>query len=189
MGNATRPWVLVAIGLIALVLSQPLFLLLLWKFHINPGLTTSATDLGAIMGAIFTAGGLVVAIVSIYTMASIDKVTRQAIDPLLTAIPDQIDARIRRFLEAYGFYARAQAAGSGREGFPNAALQTVDDLIAKALALEPTLTGVCAFTAKMYYMAAAMMYWRDRVPEQVDRGDQLPSRDEFPAVTSKAVSW
>jgi hypothetical protein len=188
MGSATRPWVLVAIGLVALGLSQPLFLLVLWKFHINPGLTTSATDLGAIMGAIFTAGGLVVAIVSIYTMASIDKVTRQAVEPLLTAIPEQIDARIRRFLEAYGFYTRAQEV-AGRGGFPAEALQSVDDLIAKALALEPTLTGVCAFTAKVYYVAAATMYWRDRVPEEFDGGYQLPSRDEFPAVTAKAVSW
>lgn len=180
---------LVAIGLIALGLSQPLLLLLLWTLHINPNLTTSATDLGAIMGAIFTAGGLVVAIVSIYTMASIDKVTRQAIEPLLTAIPNQIDTRIRCFLEAYGFYTRAQAAGAGHGGFPSSALQAVDDLIAKALALEPTLTGVCAFTAKVYYVAAAMMYWRDRVPEQFDQGYRVPPRDEFPAVTAKAVFW
>jgi hypothetical protein len=188
MGRATRPWALVAIGLITLGLSQPLFLLFLWKLHIDPGLATSATDLGAIMGAIFTAGGLVVAIVSIYTMASIDKVTRQAVEPLLTVIPEQIDARIRRFLEAYGVYTRAQAV-AGRGGFPPEALQHVDDLIAKVLALEPTLTGVHAFTATVYYVAAAMMYWRDRAPEQFERGYRLPSRDEFPAVTAKAVSW
>jgi len=189
MGSAARPWVLVIIGLVLLGLSQPLLLLTLWSLHIDPRLTTSATDLGAIMGAIFTAGGLVVALVSIYTMASIDKVTREAIEPVLAAIPDEIDSRTRRFLEAYGFYTRAQAAGAGRGGYPVMALQAVDDLIAKALVLEPTLTGVHAFAAKVYYMAAAMMYWRDRVPEQFDRGYQVPSRDEFPAITGKAISW
>lgn len=188
MSGSTRPWVIVAIGLIAIGLAQPVFLIILWKFQINPGLSTSATDLGAIMGAIFTAGGLVVAIVSIYTMASIDKVTRQAVEPLLVAIPEQIDARIRRFLEAYGFYTRAQAVAR-RGGFPPEALQSVDELVAKALALEPTLTGIRAFTANVYYIAAATMYWRDRVPEQFDRGFRVPSRDEFPAVTAKAVSW
>lgn len=58
MRSAARPWVLIAIGLIALGLPQPLFLLVLWKLHINPGLAMTATDLGAIMGAIFTAGRL-----------------------------------------------------------------------------------------------------------------------------------
>lgn len=179
---------LVALGLVVLGLSQPLFLLLLWKFRINPGLTTSATDLGAIMGAIFTAGGLVVAIVSIYTMASIEKATSAAVEPLLAGIPQQIDARIRRFLEAYGFYTRAQSVAN-LSGYPTEGLQAIDDLIAKALSLEPTLTGVYAFTGTVYYRAAADMYWRDRVPEQFDRGYPLPSRDEFPAVTAKAVSW
>lgn len=38
-------------------------------------------------------------------------------------------------------------------------------------------------------MAAAMMYWSDRDPEQFDQGYRVPSRDELREVTAKAVSW
>ena len=189
MGRFPRSWVLVAIGLVMLGLSQPLLLLVMWKLNIDPKLAMSATDLGAIMGAIFTAGGLIVAIVSVYTMASIEKVTQQAVEPVLAAIPDQIDSRIRRFLEAYGIHARAQDAANAGGGYPTERLRAIDHLVHKALGLEPSLSGIYAFAGRTHYIAAAMMYWRDRVPEQFDNGYPLPARDEFPAILVKAAAW
>lgn len=189
MGRLAGSWVVIAVGLLALGVSQPLLLLLAWRLNIAPTFAMTAMDLGAIMGAIFTAGGLIVAIVSVYTMASIDKATRQAVEPVLATIPVAIDSRIRRYLEAYGMYTRAQDAATAGGGYPTERLRAIDHLVQKAIDLEPSLTGIYAFTGRTYYIAAAMMYWRDRVPEQFNSGLRLPEHGEFPAIASKATAW
>lgn len=178
-------WGLVAIA-IALALSQPLFLLVIWYFKIDKGTIKDANELGSIMGAIFTAGGLIIAIVSIYTMASIESVAQRAVAPLFDQIPREIDARIRRFLEGFGYFTRAQ--GIVPSGYSAEYLDTVESLVGRALEIAPTITGIYAFTSHVYYLATASMYWRERVPEQYVNYP-LPSALAFASVSARALWW
>lgn len=181
---------LVLIGIIAVALSQPLMLLLVWHFHIAPNQVMGTVDLGAIMGAVFTAGGLIVAIVSVYTMVNVETVTKNAIDAVLAQLPKQIDARIRHFLEAFEKYQQAQNLVE-RYGFE--LLGEIEDNITAALNLEPTLTGPRSWLGHTYYQAAGLMYLRKRTPGDVTyaplQGALRLPRMDLSALTNKAAQW
>lgn len=183
-------WTAVVIGLVAVALSQPSFLLLMWHFNIAPAIFTGANDLAAIMGAIFTSGGLVIALISIYTMANVEAVSQRAVEPLFAQIPQEVDARIRRFLEAYGHFTQAKSAEGTGFGYSMSVLDAVDSLIGKALALESTISGIYFWTGQFYFKAAALSFISTTVPDKFGSGSTpVPSRAEFPAVASRAVHW
>jgi hypothetical protein len=181
-------WWVVLVAIIALALSQPLFLLLIWHFNIAPRQAMAANDLGALMGAIFTAGGLIVAIVSVYTMANLERVSREAVEPLFKEIPRQIDQKIRTFSESYGYYLRAQQAARA-PGYSSETLQAIERFVTMAIDLEPKLNGIYAWTGRVYYIASALMYQRSLMPRLFDGGLRLPPSEQFPAVLGKALSW
>ncbi|MGZ3529735.1 MAG: hypothetical protein ACXVAO_18915 [Vulcanimicrobiaceae bacterium] len=145
-------------------------------------------DLGATMGAIFTAGGLVVAIVSTYTMANVQSVARRSVRPLLDAVPEQIGTRIRRFLEAYGYYTTARDIV--QHSFYGE-LDLVELWLEKAVALEPTISGLYAWAGQIYYGAAGSLYLRERNPSfsSYDQKWTLPAQEAFPSIAAKALSW
>lgn len=176
-----------------LAIAQPVFLLLAWKFNIAPTQITTATDLASIMGAIFAAGGLVVALVSIYTMANVQSVAQNAVEPLLADIPKQIESRIERALDAYTCFTQAKERQKDRFS----TLDEIEELIDRALTLEPMIRGVCAWTGEQYHATAGRMYAEERaqkgylgrleLPDGTEEG--LPDRETFPALIAKAASW
>ncbi len=111
-----RAWAIALVGgIIALALSQPLFLVLVWWLRIPSSVVHTANDFGGIMGSVFTAGGLIVAIISVYALVNIEATSQRAVQPLLDKVPGQVSQRIRGFGEAYGHYLTAQSLIPARE--------------------------------------------------------------------------
>lgn len=74
------------------------------------------------MGAIFTAGGIVVAMVSLYSLSSVARTAREAVREAVAVEEAQLEARVQRHITAYDLFAEAKhrrrlqqfAAGTAR---------------------------------------------------------------------------
>jgi|HubBroStandDraft_6_1064221.scaffolds.fasta_scaffold187674_2 hypothetical protein len=146
--NLGKPAAFTILGLAFVALSQPIFLLLVWLFRIPSDVVKTTNDFGGIVGAVFTAGGLIVAIVSVFTLLSVQQVVKDAIKPVADSIPKSVDERIGVFLEAYGYFLNAQRITSLEEG----ALEAFDREFHSAISLQPRITGIYAWRARKYYM-------------------------------------
>lgn len=174
------PWiVLPALGI--LVLLQPLLLLLAAHYKIMSSFQ-SASELASVMGAVFTAGGLIVALVSLYTLANVEKVVRDGVKGAMEDVPKQLDERIRTFLEAYTPFLKAQdlwAADRFR------ALPQIEESILRAESIEPTLRSLRRWSGDMYFVSARASYLRERVWDGT-YGD-CPAGVDRPALAMKAL--
>lgn len=100
--------------------------------------------LGGIMGAIFTAGGLVVALVSIYTQLAIESRIRTGFE----ALQPELDERTQRQIEAHLAFTRATEEHDWRRS---------QELAISALEKWPTLYGVRAYLGEK--MAGDVLDW------------------------------
>ena len=82
----------------------------LWIFLAHAwNVPASATGLlGGIMGAIFTAGGIVVAMVSLYSLSSVARTAHEAVREAVAEEEAQFDARVQRQIMAYDLFAEAK---------------------------------------------------------------------------------
>ncbi len=142
-------WVVVA-ALALLVLMQPVLLLIAAHYGIASSFQT-AGELASLMGAIFTAGGLIVALVSLYTLANVDRVVRDGVKAALESIPQQLDERIRSFLDAYTSFREAQDLW-GQSQF--SALPQIEERLLRAEDIEPTLRDLRRWSGRVFYEAA-----------------------------------
>ena len=82
----------------------------LWIFlaHLWNVPSSAAGLLGGIMGAIFTAGGIVVAMVSLYSLSSVARTAREAVREAVAQEEAHLDARVQRHITAYDLFAEAK---------------------------------------------------------------------------------
>jgi hypothetical protein len=183
-------WWLVALGLLLVAASQPLFLLLANHLAVSESTITAANDLAAIMGAVFTAGGLVIALVSIFTMLNIDRVARDATAPLIEDIPKQIELRMQSYLKAYGMFLEAKGLAEREALLTQRQLAIVDGLVENAAALEPSISGLYSWIGYQYYCAAAESFLVRTAYDLVGKAfPNAASADELPAIASRAIHW
>jgi hypothetical protein len=179
-GPLKVPWLVVA-ALALLVLVQPALVVFSSKFNIAPAFSTAA-ELASVMGSIFTAGGLIVALVSFYSLANVDKAVSEGVASAVAAIPRQLDERIRTFLDAYTSFREAQNLWS-RGGF--SALPTIEQLVLRAEAIEPTLRSFRPWSGAIFFEAARASYLREHVVNQ--EYSACPSPLDRPALAMKAL--
>jgi len=173
-------WVVVA-SLAALILLQPGLLLFAAHYHITSSFQTEA-ELASVMGAIFTAGGLIVALLSLYTLANVDKVMRDGVRTALETIPQRLDERIRIFLDAYTSFREAQDLWS-RYHF--SALNEIEGLILRAEHIEPTLRDLRRWSGTVFFEAARGSFLREHAPDGTYR--ECPPSLNRPALAVKAL--
>ena len=188
-----RAWLLVLCGIVALALSQPLFLLLVWLLHIPASAVQTANDFGGIMGAVFTAGGLIVAIISVYALINVEATSRRAVQPLLDNVPREIDLRIRRFGEAYGHYLAAQALVPER-GYNTVDYSRLYDAqaeIGQAMKIERNIAGMRAWIGSAYHHAAGFLYARQHLLGGYfnEQSQYLPPHAQISAITAAGIHW
>jgi hypothetical protein len=118
---------------------------------------TDVSALASIMAAVFTVGGLVVALVSFYTMARIKKVARKSVQSALSDVDVKIEVRIQNFLEAYSSFTTARNAWTS-ERFR--AFYYVEARVSEAEDTNPSLRGMNTFMAEVYFFAAQAAYFR-----------------------------
>lgn len=192
MTNSPSPWRPAIIGIIALALSQPLFLLLVWSLRIPSVAVQNTNELGGIMAAIFTAGGLIVAIVSIYTMANIQAVSRRAVQPLLQEIPAQISASIQRFSTAYSIYLGAQSLipERGYKTFDYSDIADAEIAIEQAIGIDSTITGTREWMGMVYHRAARLKFLEgSSLPlSRMPTDHYLPS-SSVASLASRGIRW
>lgn len=133
----TPYWLPLAIFLFAIVVIVPILWLLiaLWV-GVPLNLTGDLLPtISGVMGTIFTVGGLVIALVSVYTQLSIEDRIKRSFDVL----QPELDARANTQIEAHLAFLRARDQGNWREA---------QQLAEEALTKWPTLRGVRAFLAQ-----------------------------------------
>lgn len=148
---------------------------------------STANELAPILGTVFTAGGLIVALVSIYSLVNIESVTKRTVEE---RVPQQIDARIRSFLAAYGDLVRAEDLLRDKD-FTR--LSDAEDSVEKAVNQEPGIPGLYTAMGYAYSEATANMFCRTRSmrpPLTFQYMDpRLPPGNQFPQIAAKAFLW
>jgi hypothetical protein len=178
-------WLILVFALIAL--TQPIYLLVAWYFKIEPSVMTTANELSPILGSVFTAGGLIIALVSIYTMANVEAVANRTVERRLEPVPAQIKTSIRNYLEAYGYFTEAQDLL--RDNDFNR-LPAAERLLRTATTHEPDLVGLYPWAGRAYYTAAACIFSRQRsVNPLMFPEARCPDASQFAGIVSKANWW
>ncbi|MGC2650154.1 MAG: hypothetical protein WA304_05050 [Candidatus Cybelea sp.] len=144
----------VVITLLVVALAQPVMFFLAWHYKLQTPLS-DATELASIMGAIFTVGGLIVALVALYTQSNLEKAASNAISTALDNVRPQIDERIQTFLAAYSEFRSAQDMWA-RNGVIS--FGTVEDLVEHAESIEPSLKGLNKWMGLVSYEAAEKLF-------------------------------
>jgi hypothetical protein len=169
------------VTLVVLVLLQPALLLLAAHYGVISSFNSEA-ELASIMGAIFTAGGLIVALVSLYTLWNVNQVVENAVDASMAAVPRQVDERIRTFLDAYSSFREAQDMWAR---YQFAGLTEIEELILRAEAIEPTLVDLRVWSGLLFFQAARGSYLREYVGDGTYSG--CPDKAVRPALAMKAL--
>ncbi len=172
---------LVAAALAVLILLQPALLLFAAHYGIASAFQ-SAAELASVMGAIFTAGGLIVALVSLYTLSNVDKVVQDGVKGAVQAIPQRLDERIRTFLDAYTSFREAQDLWT-QQRFQS--LADIEELVLRAEEIEPTLRNLRRWSGTVFFQAARGSYLRKHVPDSTY--SDCPSSMERPALAVKSL--
>ena len=150
-------WVVVA-ALAILVVLQPALLFIAAHFRITSSFQSSA-ELASVMGAIFTAGGLIVALVSLYSLANVDKIVQDGVAVALKSIPHEVDERIRTFLDAYTPFREAQFLWTN---YRFKALGRIEELVVIAERIEPTLRNLRRWSGTVFFESTRASYLRER---------------------------
>lgn len=149
-----RFWLPAVAVLVGVVILVPVVWVALARFAGLPLGSASATSdllavIGGVMGAIFTVGGLVIALVSVYTQLAIETRIRQSFEDLLP----ELDMRARAQIEAYIAFTRATEESNWRQA---------QELAREALEKWPALPGVRRFLAvKMSDDVVHWFYWHE----------------------------
>jgi hypothetical protein len=147
----------VGIALVAFVLLQPVLILIAVHYQIAPSFRT-AGELASLMGAIFTASGLIVALVALYTQANIEKVTREAVTSAVNETTAKINERIQTFLDAYSAFTSAKELWRTHR---YDAIPQVEQYISEAEDVEPSLRGINTWMGEVYFITARYLYFQD----------------------------
>jgi len=159
-----------------------LWILLEAALHVQP---TNLLELGAIAGAIFTAGGLVVALVSLYSMANVQKIARGEVDRLLVVLRNQINDRVQTYLRAYDRYLQAidVVRHLNLGGATDAEIH-----IKAALDIDSGLVGARTWMGGIYYQLAGIQF----IELNRDGGIQTPTylrSDALQPTVTRAINW
>lgn len=147
-----------AVVIVVAALALPLGLLAIAAcIGVGPASMTDVSALASIMAAVFTVGGLVVALVSFYTMARIKKVARKSVESALADVDVKIEKKIQNFLEAYSSFtiARNAWASDRLDSF-----SYVEAHVTDAENTNPSLRGMNTFMAEVYFVAAQTAYFQ-----------------------------
>ncbi len=191
-------------GILGAVEALWIFLAHVWN------VPASATGLlGGIMGAIFTAGGIVVAMVSLYTLSTVARTARSAVREELRHSWDKFDQRMQEHIHAYDRFAQAKLlrmafpyepnpskpVGGRASGLvPDAVLwlsepavenlMEAEILIEEALSMAP-LGGVSFWAAQQLYETVVREFVRRHAAEPAT----ATLRPSLEALLSRTVYW
>ncbi|MGA8475092.1 MAG: hypothetical protein WB681_08500 [Candidatus Cybelea sp.] len=147
----------IGIALVAFVLLQPVLILIAVHYHVAPSFQT-AGELASIMGAIFTASGLIVALVALYTQANIEKVAKAAVTSAVNKTTAKINERIQTFLDAYSAFTSAKALW---HNIIYDGISEIEEYIAEAEEMEPSLRGLNTWMGEVYFKVARYLHFQD----------------------------
>lgn len=183
----------------------------LWIFlaHVWNVPASATALLGGIMGAIFTAGGIVVAMVSLYSLSSVARTARSEVREGLRRSLDKFDQRMQEHIHAYDRFAQAKllrmafpyepnpskpVGGRATGLVPDAVvwlsepavenLVEAEILIEKALSTAP-VRGVSFWVAQQFYETVVRAFVRLHAAEPATTTLRLP----LEALLSRTVYW
>jgi hypothetical protein len=130
---------------------------LAWHYKLQSPLTDAA-ELASIMGAIFTVGGLIVALVALYTQANMERVAKGAVTSAVNKTTANINQRIQTFLDAYSAFTSAKELW--RKHLYDAIPQ-IEQYISEAENVEPSLRGLNTWMGEVYFETARYLHFQD----------------------------
>jgi hypothetical protein len=148
--------ILATLGIVALVI----FLPALASFAHVPGWSPAHESLPAIMGAIFTAGGLVIAMVSVLTFMQIDRTIAEAVTKSLTSVRAEMEERSQTYFLAFSNFRLAQDAWIKNQC---ASLDYIREGLERADELEPPLLESRVFGGETFLRAARAAYLKSQI--------------------------
>lgn len=134
----------------------------------------SLTDLATIMGAILTAGGFVVTLVSLLTFVSIKEEIQRAATEARVEVEKTLSKSTAHMLAAYDLYLRARAVNS---------IDQAETLVEQAIAEFDHIIGPRYFMGARLHQAAREEFLRLRTAAQ------LVSLEDGKSLAHRAVSW
>ncbi|HET9342850.1 MAG TPA: hypothetical protein VFO25_08055 [Candidatus Eremiobacteraceae bacterium] len=142
-------------------------------------------ELGAIAGAIFTAGGLVIAIVSIYSMINVQKIARNEVDRLLGTLSRQFGERLQTYLRAFDRFLAARSV-SEHLGFDD--MSAIEHHIRRALEIDKELVGARRWIGDMYYTIAGSQFLEQHRGRTITNPSGATAASAA-ADVSRAINW
>ncbi len=147
---------------ILFIVFQPLALWLIATLHVAGGGLATSAALASIMGATFTAGGLVVAIVALYTLVNAQNIVKDSVQKALVDVHKEVNLRISTFLEAYTPFRQAQDLW-GASSFR--AIDAIATLLAKADEIAPALPDLRRWGGNVFFQAARASFLQEHVAD------------------------
>jgi hypothetical protein len=120
----------------------------------------SADELAAIMGAIFTVGGLMVALVAFVTQSNAEQVINKAVTSAREQSTRDIDERIQTSLRGYTMFLQAQEAYKAENR--SYRLLEAKAYILNAKAIAPNLFGLDLWLGRTYFEEAKRAFLIER---------------------------
>jgi len=178
-------WVIAATVTVAMAVLPILWVLVeaalsKWGVLIAP---IDLSTLGAIAGAIFTAGGLVVALVSLFTLFSMRRIVDDRVAKLGNTIPGLINARLQTSLRAYNKILDAQDVIRRTPG----AVAYAEPLIEQALTIDASLAGARAWMGDQFYAAARNEFLSLHMDGIT--ASSGPAHDAIAPLVMRAIHW
>lgn len=190
-----------AVAFLAILLVIPIIWLLVAR---GLGMTSAITGdaggllatIGGVMGAIFAAGGLVIALVSVYTQLTLEaRLEERASRVFDEKSPELLKAAEKR-VEAYMLFRNAQEAlSSGNwkfaEELANQALQLHSDLpgVHSTLGLSMCKLAVQNFVPELQLQPLPLAFMEPSVPRVVHARPYAQAANEDDELSNTAITW
>ncbi len=119
----------------------------------HPPISTDTffAEIGALMGAIFTAGGLVLAIAALITLVTVESKAREAATEVLQQVRTEMDADLTAALTAYDYLSSARNS-INRNNLAD--LRDAERLVEAAIEMRPDVPQAREWIAVVLYGAA-----------------------------------
>lgn len=177
--SCVQRWVIPTVCIFSVIVALTL-MPVVWAAVMGlPASRVPVSELGSIMGAVFTVGGLVVALISIYSFSTIRREVENGVSQARHEFQGETEQQLLKIVTAYDMYVRARM---------NVGPQGAETLIREGLSIYPNLKGAAYFLATEYHKGARSSF-RKRQLERPNNSWFIADVASPEASAHKAIEW
>ena len=158
-------WAREAVFLGALVLVLTVFALFIVHPRAGALAGASAAGFGAVLGVVYTAGGLVIVAVSVFSLTLLPRTVRQHAIERWSEMRATLQEEMKHLVLASNLFMRAK--------WGNGSLNRADDLVRRALSIYEPLAGARIWLAKDYHHDVRTRFRRVHIPDTLVYNDEV----------------